>query len=163
MTRNTFNILEVSSMLASCDIHLQADFLQDHDELGQGAKAVLLKRYGVDVWLILEPVLGRDKIESVYDHGIVSCRVVLGFVPKAAVAALFRRLLGMNVVTSRARLALYEQDGSVCLVEGIRLPVKKDGGLSFDDFCPTLDAIVAAYHEHAPELIKEFQLPQQPC
>ncbi len=133
--------------------------LEEHPELGQGAQAALVRRYGVDVWVILTPLPPNDT-SPVYYGTVLSLRVVIGFLPRAGVSALFRKLLSLNLVMYRARFAFSEKDNSVCLVEWLRYPANIM--IMSVSLAPTLDAIVAAYHEHAPELIKEFGLLQEP-
>ena len=134
--------------------------LDEHPELGRGVKAALVRRYGVDVWVITSPLPPNDT-SPVHYGTVVSLRAVIGFLPKAGVSALFRKLLGLNLLMYRARFAFSEQDNSVCLVDWLRYPANI---MTVSvNLAPTLDAIVAAYHEHAPDLIKEFGLSQPPA
>ena len=159
MIRDQFTENQVIDLVFNCGIPDPLNRqLENYSEFAPGAKAIMVKRYGADVWVILQPLPGREEIR---DSGTLSFRIVIGFLPKVGLAALFRRLLSMNVVTSRPRLALSDHDNSVSLVEGVRLGVGSYTEAYGGDFLPQLDAIVAAYHEYAPQLVKEFGLLQQ--
>lgn len=88
--------------------------LEDHPELERGAKAVRVRKYGVDVCIDVSIVLGPTLSNEL---GLLQFRAVVGFVPKIGVAALFRKLLCTNLVTAGPRFALCDQDNSVCLVD----------------------------------------------
>jgi hypothetical protein len=153
MTDQWIYLAEVSNMLA--DLNTTAK-LEDHPEFVAGAQAVMVRRYGVDVWIVLAPWQGLSPTTD--GIGILSFRALLGFVPSVGVAALFRKLLASNVALSSARFGLREQDDSLWLIQYpqvirttyVDLSVLKAG----------LDALVAVYHEHAPQVVKEFQLLQ---
>jgi hypothetical protein len=152
MNQDWINETTVLAWLELCGI--RGVSLDDHPELGPDARAVKVKRYGVDVWLILTPT----------GPPYLSLRVVLGLVPQVAVAALFRKVLSINMTLWGPRFALCEPGGTVCLAEWPHLKARKVRNefvpVPHEEFTLIFDRIVAVYHEHAPQLINEFQLQQ---
>jgi hypothetical protein len=78
-----------------------------------------------------------------------------GFVPKAAIAPLFRRMLELQAVMGGPYFALLA--GNVLALQMTR-PLD---GLELVEFRAILDSVASNYWQHVVPMIQQFQIPQQ--
>ena len=82
--------------------------------------------------------------------------IAFGFVPKAAVAPLFRRMLELNLMMAGPCFALNPADQILSL----QLTRSLDG-LELIEFRTILDTVASCYWQHVTPMIQQFQIPQQ--
>ena len=90
------------------------------------------------------------------DQAYVTAISDVGYLPQAGLAALFRRLLALNLMMN-PKIGIVENN-----VIRMTLMLPFDG-LSQTQFRWMLDALGSAYWQFVAPLIQEFQLPTQPA
>jgi hypothetical protein len=87
--------------------------------------------------------------------GTLFVQVAFGFVPKANVAPLFRRLLALNLTLIEGAFCLNEVTNALVVQVSRRAE-----HLEFADFKAILDGLAAKHYQIAAPLVHEFQIPQ---
>jgi hypothetical protein len=94
---------------------------------------------------------------QVHQDNLLIAQLIIGYVPKANVAPLYRRLLALNTIFVGVYFCIFDNNTIVLRTS------RNLEGLDLFEFKLLLDGLCSNYFQHVMSVVQTFQVPSQPA